>query len=292
MPCKIRWLLPLVATSCGSSSDCASYIHASIADMRAASGSGCFELRHVVVAARTPSTSTPRVYVQDVGGGDFSAIMAKCDGSSSHACAAKVGQRVLAAIDGAAVTVRGFYQRGSVTGFEELYVDDFSDEGQLLARPAPVPLEASEVTRDARARAKWFQVGAISVPVTDPWVLYDLSPAELSRAGPCPAWGGFAMIPASAGAPPAAYCAGTMNPESVAAPDPREILIGRQFYQGFWASTDCACWEQSKQHLLTPGATLSGMAQGILVLETVTGSARSYQLFQPLSKSAFPVTGG
>lgn len=259
--------------------------------MRTAKGSGCFEIGHVVVAARTPSASAPRVYVQDVGGGDFSAIMAKCNGSSSHSCSADVGSKVAALIDGAGVTVRGFYQQGSVTGFEELYIDDVTDEGRLLPRPPPVPLEVGEVARDARTRAKWFQVGSITIPQTDPWVLYDLSPAELLRPGPCAA-GGFGLIPTSAAAPPAVYCAAGANPESVAGPDPREILIGRQFYQGFWASTDCACAVQNKQHLLPPGATLVGSAQGILVLEVVAGSSRAYQLFQPLSKAAFPITGG
>ena len=135
-PCVIALL---ASVACGDSHDCESFIHASIAEMRNARGSGCFELQHVVVVARSPSTVTPRVYVQDPDGGALSAIMAKCDGTSSHACASGVADTVHSAIDGDAVTVRGYYQQGSVTGFEELYVSEFTREGSLLPTPARSP---------------------------------------------------------------------------------------------------------------------------------------------------------
>lgn len=293
LPHRYLWLVALLASvACGDSRDCESFIQASIADMRGARGSGCFELQQVVVVARAPSTVAPRVYVQDPGGGALSAIMAKCDGTSSHACASGVGDTVHSAIDGDAVTVRGYYQQGSVTGFEELYISEFTREGSLLPRPAPVSLDVSEVTRSARTRSKWFQIGTVSV--TDPWVIYDFSPAELTRSGACAGGGGFGMIPRSAGTTIARGCtmtgdAGT-SPAGLESPDPGEILVGREFYEGFYDRTDCSCAGGQASHLLCPEATLSGTVGGILTLEIVHGTTRAYQLFQPLSKALFPIS--
>lgn len=66
-------LLPLALLQCGQSTDCASYLPTTVAAMRRASGSGCFELQHVVVVARNPSASVPRVYVHDQTGGPSAA---------------------------------------------------------------------------------------------------------------------------------------------------------------------------------------------------------------------------
>ena len=101
------------------------------------------------------------------------------------------------------------------------------------------------------------------------------------------------MIPTSAAAAPAAVgCAGDQNPPSVREPDGREIVVGRQFFSTFFASTDCACAAASKQHLLGPGSVLTGTIRGILILETQSGTQATFQVFQPLSRASFAVTGG
>jgi hypothetical protein len=283
-------------SGCGTSAECANYLSASIAEMRQASGSGCFELAHVMVVARTPSTSTPRLYLQDAQGGDFTAIMAKCDASSSHPCLAATAATTQQLIDGSAVTVRGYYQQGSLTGFEELYLDAVVDEGTLLASAAAPALQVADLARAARMRAQWFQIVTASVAVEDPLVMYDFSPAEFALAGPCPAFAGFGMIPYSAmdSMVPVEGCAGdagTTNPGGISVPDPREILIGRLFFKDFFASTDCACAAASKQHKLPASSALLGPVtiRGILILELQRGSSSSHQIFQPLAKG-FPIT--
>jgi hypothetical protein len=295
-----RWQFVLTIlgclSGCGSPNDCADYLSASVAKMRQASGSGCFELAHVVVVARTPSASAPRLYLQDPNGGDFSAILAKCDPSSTRPCSVATAAKVTQLISGAAVTVRGYYQQGSVTGFEELYLDDVVDEGTLLAQPEPAVLSIAELARSARTRAQWFQIVTAEIPIEDPLVMYDFSPAEFALTGPCPAWAGFGMIPYSVvgSMPPPEGCGGdtgTANPASLAMPDPREILIGRQFFKDFFASTDCACATASKQHKLSASSTLLGPAsiRGILILDLDRRSRVTYQVFEPLAKG-FPIT--
>jgi hypothetical protein len=126
--------------------------------------------------------------------------------------------------------------------------------------------------------------------------MYDFSPAEFAHEGSCPSSLGFGVIPASAlgsaGAPPG--CVSGRNPPGVVNPDPREILVGREFFKDFFASTDCACAAASKQHLLNVSSSVVGgdTIQGVIVPEIVPGSTAVYQVFHPLSRAAFPITGG
>ena len=286
-------VLSLGLLSCGASTECASYLPASVAEMRRATGSGCFELQGVVVVARTPSTSAPRVYVQDQGGGPYSAIRAKCDQSPTHACPSETAGRVGRLLDGSQVTIRGYYLQGSLSEFEEIYLVEVVDEHKL----APVPLPASrsllELSRDARARAQWVQVVSSDVPAQDPLVMYDFSPAEFARSSVCPAFNGFAVIQASVlGAATTDECASGSNPTGIAAADGRELLIGREFFKEFFASTDCACAAASKQHLLNAASALVGPIRGVLTPELRPGSVALHQVFHPLSKANFPITGG
>jgi hypothetical protein len=294
------WLALLLTVSaapiaCGSTTQCADYLPASIPDMRQARGSGCFELAHVVLLARTPSTTAPRLYLQDPRGGDFSAVVARCDPRSAHPCPIGTVTKVSHLIDGASVIARGYYEQGSVTGFETLYLDEIEDQGTLLAFPPPAPVRVADLARAARLPGDWFQIVTASIPIDDPLVMYDFSPREFALTGPCPAWSGFGMIPFSAADAmvPVLGCggdAGVTNPAGVSEPDTREILVGRQFFKDFFASTDCACAAASKQHRLSAASTLLGPAQiqGILILQR-DRAAGAYQVFEPVAKG-FPIT--
>jgi hypothetical protein len=275
-----------------TSTQCDAFQAASINEMRTGARSGCFELSNVVVVARTASSSAPRIYIQDPGGGPFSAMAAKCSASSKHACPATTLANVGRLLDGAAVTVRGYYSNVKATGFEEVYLEEVVDTGSLVPIPDPVRLSVGDLSRDARVASSWFQVATADVPVGDPLTMYDFSPRELQQGASCPVWEGFAMIPASVSAPAAVGCSGGQNPAAVATSDPREILIGRQFFSTFRASTDCACAGASKQHLLASGSVLSGPIRGVLVLEVHSGAQDAFQVFEPLSRAMFPVTGG
>lgn len=265
---------------------CVTYTPTAIAAMRNPGASGCFELDNVVLVARTASTTTPRLYVQDPKGGDYSAIMAKCSTTSTHACAATALATALQLLNGESVTIRGYYEHGKVTGFEELAIESITDNGSTLAIPPPITLNETDIGRDARVPAKWFQKATVNVTKL---VMYDLSPAEMKLAGPCPAWEGFGLIPASAGAPAAGACAGTTNPNGIAAPASGETLIGRQFFHNFTYSTDCGCAAAHNQVLLTPASFVAGAMSGFLVLETLRGSTTGFQVFEPTSKGEFPV---
>jgi hypothetical protein len=286
-------VLLLALSQCGVSTQCSSYLQTSVAEMRQATGSGCFELERVVVTARTPSTSTPRVYVQDLRGGPYSAIRAKCDASATHACPEQTARNVESLLDGSEVTIRGYYLQGSLSGFEEIYLDDVRDEQTLAAVPTPAKVSLTDMSRDGRARSQWFQIVQAEISPQDPLVMYDFSPAEFARGGTCPSWGGFALISASLAATGTADgCSSNGNPIGLAKPDGREVLIGREFYKEFFASTDCSCAAASKQHLLSTSSTVVGSISGILTPEIKAGSSSIYQVFHPLSKADFPIAGG
>ena len=292
---KVSWLplcpLLLASVACSSAPECSSYAESSIAALRTADGSGCFELKDVVLVARTPSGASPRLYLQDRAGGDFSAVMAKCDtSSSSHPCPQQTQADLAKLLNGSSLTARGYYHQGSQSGFEELYLDAVVDNGSLAEAPAPLVLEPADLAKDARRPAAWFQRVALTVPPADPWVIADLSPPELAFGNTCPRFGGFAMLPASKGAAPAADCSNGENPPAASPAPEGEILIGRQFYDGFWASSDCACALDHKQHLISGFSTLVGNVRGLLILEQIRGF--TVQVLEPATKADFPVSGG
>jgi hypothetical protein len=273
----------------GASTVCTTYAPTTITAMRKAAMSGCFQLSHVVLAARSASSTTPRLYVQDPAAGDYSAVMAKCSGTAAHACPASSLATALQLLDGASVTLSGYYTFGKVSGFEEFYIEALVDDGAMLPRPAPIALQVANLGRAARAPASWFQRATVAIPAQDPLVMYDFSPAEFQLTGPCPAWGGFGVIPASAGAAPAVACSGATNPPGVSSPSDAEILIGRQFFHGFLYSSDCACAASHNQKLVQPTSSVSGTITGILILERQAKSSVSYQVFEPASDKKFPL---
>jgi hypothetical protein len=121
--------------------------------------------------------------------------------------------------------------------------------------------------------------------------MQDLSPPEMQLGSTCPMWEGFAMAPASAGAPTPGDCSNGSNPEG-ANYTQGQVLIGRQFYSGFTDSTDCACSSTHKQRLLSPLSKVVGpvVLHGVLILEYKQGF--TFQVFEPFSRAAFPISGG
>jgi hypothetical protein len=270
------------------------YPATSILKLRNSKAPGCFELSHVGLVARTDSPSEPRVYLQDPNGGDSSAILAKCAQTATHACdpavKAKIGLLYDTLTDGAQLSVRGYYQVGGVTGFEEFYIEDIIDECKTLPRPAPVTMTVADITRDARTPAKWFRRATVNVPAADPLVVYDFSPPELLLGQPqCPDYAGFAMIQKSAGSTAPSACAGAANPAARTAPDPKEILIGRQFFNQFLFGADCACAANTNLKIVSPQGAVSGPVLGYLILEQDKASPAAYQVFEPAANQTFPI---
>ena len=272
---------------------CMTYTPKSIAAMRGAPARGCFELAHIGLVARTDSPSEPRLYVQDANGADFSAILAKCSPTATHRCAPAVAAKIPKLLDtsttGAQITLRGYYEYGSVSGFEEFYIEDIVDECATVPRPAPITLTLADITRNARPKAKWFRRATVDISAQDPLIVYDFSPPELQLPqAQCPNWEGFAMIPQSAGPAAGAGCAGTTNPAARAA-DAREVLFGRQFFNQFLFSSDCGCAAAAKQKLLTAANTVYGTLLGYLLLEQDKATTNAYQVFEPAADKTFPV---
>jgi hypothetical protein len=272
----------------------AQYPATSVLSLRTGKAAGCFELSHVGLVARTDSPTEPRLYLQDPGGADTSAILAKCTASATHACAPEVKAKIPLLFDtldaGAQLSVRGYYQVGALSGFEEFYIEDIIDECKQVARPAPIALTVSDLTRDARTPARWFRRATVNIPASDPLVVYDFSPPELLLGLPqCPDYAGFAMIQTSLSTASPASCAGQANPAPRSAADPHEILVGRQFFNQFLFSADCACTTGTNQKLLKASNAVSGSVLGYLILEQDKASAAAYQVFEPAADQSFPI---
>jgi hypothetical protein len=277
----------------GATRACTKYAPSTIEAMRTAQTSGCFELGGVGLIARTDSPSEPRLYVQDEGGADFSAILAKCAASASHACSTSVRAKIPQLYDtmdeGAQLTLQGYYLNGGVTGFEQFYIEDIIDDCKKLARPAPIDIAVSDIGRDARLPAKWFQRANVTIPKADPLVMYDYSPADLNLSAPsCPDFAGFAMVPKSQATSEPDACNGKTNPAARAL-DPKEVLIGRHFFNQFLFGADCACVQGTGEILVQPTSSVSGTVRGYLILEVDKGSTNPYQVFEPAADQTFPL---
>ena len=281
-----------VAQTAGVMGLCATYPTTSVAAMRNPATPGCYELSHVGLVARTDSKTDPRIYVQDIKTGDYSAILAKCSASAMHACAAPVAAKIQTLYDtftdAEEISVRGYYQYLAATGFEQFYIEDVLDEGKKIKRPEPITLTVADIKRDARVPAKWFQRANVAIPAQDPLVLYDFSPADLmlGLSTACPEFAGFGVIPQSAGVPAAVGCSGMTNPAARAS-DPNEILIGRHFFNQLLFSTDCACAPLKNQMLLTPANKVSGTVRGYVILEQDMGGTEGYQVFEAAADQTF-----
>jgi hypothetical protein len=272
---------------------CTSYPASTIAAARQGGKSGCFELDNVVTLAVTPvSTNTKSVtlYVQDAAGGDYSAIKLTCSSTStSHMCTAfATAKNILA---GRSVTVQGTYIKSSAAkgGYEDFLIDNIADNAAGTA-PAPATVMETDLARSASVPARWFQV--VSVNVTDKLGMFDWSPPELKRSGTstaCPQWYGFGMIPKSANATAGAACTGSTQPAGQTTVNPKEVLIGTDFYTGFKTTGDCACGAMYMDPVPTATQGTLGTVSALLVYDVPSGQSTGYQYLEPLTDAAFPI---
>jgi hypothetical protein len=277
---------PAAATGCMNT-----YTQSTIAVMRQGAA-GCFELDNVVSIALTPSKGSPRLFVQDAGGGAFSAIVTKCSSTSTaHPCT--VSAQVAAIADGRSVTVKGTYIKSKSTGYETFYIDSVSDNGPGTM-PAPGTATLEDISRGGTNHGLAFQRVTVSIPSNDPLVMYDWTPPELvySGATKCPYQFGFGMIPKSANATAAAACtSGTAQPGGQATSSAAEVIIGTDFYKGFTVSSDCQCAKTYSD--MEPSATsqLTGTISGVLVFDVPFGATTGYYYVAPKTNADAPISG-
>ncbi|HET9991372.1 MAG TPA: hypothetical protein VFQ65_22735 [Kofleriaceae bacterium] len=280
-----------VADGAGSGSNaCVTYTVTTIAAMRQQTHTGCYEFDNVISIGTTPSTKAPVVYVQDAGGGDFSAMPTKCSSTStSHPCS--IATTVAAIPDGHSLTIKGTYIKTASTTFEEFFIDTLTDNGAGTA-PAPATATLAQISRGSTASNLRFQ--HVTVTLATPLTMYDWTPSEFANttATACPYQFGFGMIPmGTAGATPGAACTtGTTQPAGVTSPNAAEVLIGTDFFKGFTVSSDCRCAKTFTDKEPAMTSTLSGTIGGILVFEVPFQSTNGYYYLAPKTLTDAPIT--
>jgi hypothetical protein len=278
-------------------SGCTTYSKSTIAAMRSAATSGCFELDGVVTVAATPQTTNStsiRIIAQDSAGGDYSGIVLNCySNSTSHPCAAySTAKSILA---GRTVTVQGFYEKASATkgGYEYVSIDQITDTASGTA-PAPASVMLSDIERAGNQPKYWFQKVSLTITSGDILQAYDWTPSEFKATSGCHVYG-FGMLPKSATGTATPACMGTtMQPAGQTTASPNEVLFGTEFYGtgNFTAQSECTCLKSSTMMpypgLLTSMSTLSGAVSGILFYDAY--SSAGYQYLAPLRDSDAPIT--
>ena len=254
---------------------------------------GCFVMTDVVSLGTTPSSKSPELFVQDAGGGDYSAMLTKClSTSTTHPCS--VAAAVAGIPDGHSVSIQGTYIKTAATTFEEFFIDTVTDNGPGTA-PAPATATLAQIERGSTAVNLRFQRVTVAVGANDTLKMYDWTPAEFanSTATACSYQFGFGMIPKSvAGTTPGAACAsGTAQPAGIAAPNAAEVLIGTDFYKTFTTSSDCRCAKTFMDLEPVTASTLGGTVAGLLVFDVLFGQSTGYTYLAPKTLTDAPVTG-
>jgi hypothetical protein len=267
------------------------YTTSSIAAMRQGTVSGCFELDNVTTIALTPSTKSPKLYVQDSGGGMFSAMRTSCSSTSTaHPCT--IATQVAALATGRSVTVQGTYIKSKSTGYEAFYLDAVTDNGAATV-PQAVTATMTDISRGGTNNGLAFQRVTTTIPGNDPLVMYDWTPAEFVYQGAtkCPYQFAFAMIPQSAGQTATAACSSTTaQPAGQTTPNAAEVLIGTDFYKGFTVSSDCRCAAMFQDKEPTANSQLKGSISGILIFDVPFGATAGYYYIAPQSLTDANVT--
>jgi hypothetical protein len=275
-----------MATGCNNT-----YSTSTIAAMRQGNVNGCFELDNVVTLDVTPSTKSPRLFVQDAAGGMYSGMMTRCSSmSTSHPCT--VAATVAALAKGRSVTVKGTYIKSKNTGFEEFFIDDVTDNGAATP-PAAATATVAEISRGGTNPGLAFQRVTVTLAPNDPLVMYDWTPSELANATAtkCPYVFGFGMIPKSAKATATAACtSGTAQPTGQAAPASAEVLIGTDFFKTYTISSDCRCAKTFTDMVPSAQSQLTGSISGILVFDVPFGGSGGYYYLAPEANADAPLT--
>jgi len=263
-----------------------------IAAMRMGTASGCFQLTNVVSLGTTPSKKSPKVFVQDASGGDFSAMVTKCSSTSTaHPCA--ISTQVGAIADGHSLTITGTYIKTASTTFEEFFIDGLTDNG-VTAVPAAATATLAQIERGSTAKNLRFQRVTVSIGTADTLKMYDWTPSEFANtsATACPYQFGFGMLPMSVtGAAATGACAnGTTQPSGQPTINANEVLIGTDFYKTFTVSSDCRCAKTFMDMEPSATSTLSGTVSGLLVFDVPFGATAGYYYLDPKNTTDAPIT--
>lgn len=260
---------------------------------------GSYELDNVTVIAKTSSSASPHLVVQDPAGGPSSAMYTTCSATStSHPCAATSDNK--AAAVGDKLTIKGLFIKASNTNgaTETFYVDSITNNGPAGGSPpAPVVVTLDDLKKGngTATKANWFQKVTVSSPAAGALKVYDFVPPELVFTGStCPKQVGWGMVPTATAA-----CSGATiscpTATACTAPDASEILIGTEFYKQFSPSSDCACAKTdmgtgSPELEMTTATT--GSIAGILLYDSVFGSSpvKTYQYLSPTSDTDMPLS--
>jgi hypothetical protein len=257
--------------------------------MRTGAMNGTFALDGVQVLGVTPSTKSPQLIVQDQGGGDYSAIDTVCSSTSAQ-FPCSVATQVAAIPVGNAVALTGSFVTMAATQFERFYITSVTDQGPV-GTPTALPLALTDVGATNNNPANWYQL--VNVALSEPLVVYDLSPPAAARAGAvsCPYLFGWAMVPQSqlAGASVQACPAGNASQPASTGTNPAEILVETDFYRTFQVTSDCRCAMQFMDKLVTPQSTITGAIQGILMHDAPPGGTPNVYL-APQSATDAPLT--
>ena len=273
------------------------YMVATIPAMRQGAP-GDYELDNVLVVAKTSSSASPHLVIQDPAGGDYSAMYTTCSAtSSSHPCAATSDNKTAAVGD--KLTIKGtFIKASNANGATEtFYIDSIVNGGPGGAAPAPVAVAITDLykTNGMAMKAKFFQRVTVTSPAVGALKVYDLIPSELVFTGTgCPKQVGWAMVPMATAA-----CAGATvacpTPTMCATPDASEILIGTEFYKQFTDSSDCACAKTDMgtgSPLVTMTSATTGAIGGVLLYDSVFGSSpvKTFLYLSPTADSDMPLS--
>ena len=260
---------------------------------------GTYELDNVLVIAKTSSSSSPHLVLQDPNGGDYSAIYTTCSSTStSHPCPATSDNKT--AQVGDSLTVTGLYIKAATASgaTETFYINSITDNGPAGGTPpVAVTVTLADLAKGNGLMTKknWFQKVVVSpAPAAGALKMYDFVPTEMVFTGStCPKQVGWGMVPSATTA-----CTGNTvmcpTPTNCSSPDASEVLIGTEFYKQFTPSSDCACAKTDMgtgSPLVEMSTATTGAISGILLYDSVFGSSPvvTYQYLSPTADTDMPL---
>ncbi len=266
---------------------CTSYAASTVASMRKGHASGCFHLDAVAALGVTPGPQY-RLFVQDQGGGSYSAMRTTCSASSAtHPCTVGTTVGSLAGLQTHWVTLEGSYVYTAATMAEDFYIDAATNivVGSL---PAPTTLgDVAGVQPSAFTLDIAYQRVTFGADAGNELGMVDWSPAQfaVASASSCPYQTGFAVAPISNCNCQGVACTSTTS-QPPSSPASAAVLIGTDFLTGFTLTTDCRCATMSARTLIAAGTRFSSLS-GIAVWD-VPASGTGFWYVAPRSNSDMP----